>query len=33
MPVAAMVLLGLELIAGGTLAVLVVRRRSGGAHR
>jgi LPXTG-motif cell wall-anchored protein len=33
MPVLGMVLLGLELLAAGTFAVLFVRRRSGGAHR
>lgn len=33
MPVAAVVLVGLELLGAGILAVLYVRRRSGGAHR
>ena len=33
MSVLGMVLLGLELLAGGTLAVLFVRRRSSGVHR
>jgi hypothetical protein len=33
MPVAALVLIALEMIGAGTLAVLYVRRRSAGAHR